>query len=41
MVLDEVAILAAMGVKIRQPEIERVAKVLSLYREVKRLNEPA
>ena len=40
-VLDEVAILAAMGVKIRQPEIESVAKVLSLYREVKRLNGPA
>ena len=34
-VLDEVAILASMGAKTRQPEVASVAKALSPYREVK------
>jgi dimethylargininase len=40
-VLDEVAVIARMGAESRRPEAESLAEVLSRYRPLRRLCEPA
>jgi len=40
-VVDEVAVMATMGVKCRAKEVESVAEILSSHRSLKRLSPPA